>query len=268
MKYFGKTQFAAFRILFGSYLTIHFAQLVGYGKELFSKEGMIKDVLKLPTYGIHPNILFVYDQPWFVEAFLIGLTISSALFTLGLCRRVNATLLFYGWTCLLNRNIFISNPGLAYVGWLLLACILIEPGEKIGFLLTTQQREEEKKQKKTERWQVSNAIFYGSIMVMNIGYTVSGLHKLQGASSWIQGTALSHILSSVLARDHSLCTLVLRYSPEELLHYMTWISLFGEVSALFLGCFYHLRKWYWLFFMGFHFGIFVLINFSDLHWEC
>lgn len=274
MKYYTKTQFAIFRVIFGSYLIIHFYRLIKYGEELFSREGMIQDVTLLPTYGLHPNILFIFDSSVNVTLFLILLTLSSTLLTLGFYRRLNSLFLFYGWTCLLNRNIFISNPGLAYVGWLLLACVIIEPGERIGFLLNEKQKLQEKEQlnktcKSPKKWQVSNAIFYGSIMVMNIGYTVSGLHKIGGSPSWINGTALNHVLSSVLARniniiDISLIETILFYTPPTILKYMTWISLFGEVSALFLGCFYHLRKWYWLFFMSFHLGILALVNFSDL----
>jgi hypothetical protein len=32
-----------------------------------------------------------------------------------------AFILWYQWACLLNINVFISNPGIPYVGWLLLA---------------------------------------------------------------------------------------------------------------------------------------------------
>jgi hypothetical protein len=50
-------QFAWFRIIFGGYLAIHFAHLVPWGAELFSREGVIPRASLNPTSGILPNVL-------------------------------------------------------------------------------------------------------------------------------------------------------------------------------------------------------------------
>ncbi len=45
---------------------------------------------------------------------------------------------------------------------------------------------------------------------------------------------------------------------------MTWFSLFLEISFLPLGVFYHTKAMYWIIFIGFHLGILLVINFTDL----
>lgn len=93
-------QFAWFRIIFGAYLAIHFAHLVPWGAELFSREGVIPRASLNPTYGIVPNVLAWWDSPAFVTAFLAALIGLSVLFALGMARHLAALLLWYGWACL------------------------------------------------------------------------------------------------------------------------------------------------------------------------
>ena len=130
MKWYSRSQFSLFRAFFGAYLALHFAQLIPYAPELFSREGMLPEASELPTYGVFPNLLFTLDEPWEVQLFLGVLSYAAASFSVGVYRRRFALLLWYGWACLLNRNPFISNPGLAYVGWLLLMCTLVPKGEE------------------------------------------------------------------------------------------------------------------------------------------
>src|ERR1700722_7107357 len=112
-KWYTVRQLKIFQLLFGSYLAIHFAQLVPHATELFGRDGMIADPQLSPTYGYFPNILHWIDHsPTFLSAFFISLTCLSVLFALRLVSpRLIALLLWYGWACLLNRNVLISNPG-------------------------------------------------------------------------------------------------------------------------------------------------------------
>lgn len=224
-----------FRILFGLYLTIHFYNLIPYANELFSNNGLIDDPSLNPTYHIIPNILSVIEPRTFVQI----LSVLSASFTLGCYYDYYILILWYGWMCLLNRNVFIANPGIPYVGWLLLACFFI-------------QRNKENYRK----------IFWCGWFLMGMGYTISGLHKLQ-CPSWIDGSALYHILNSPLANDNIIRDILLS-SPAIILKIHTWLSLFLEISFLPLGMFYHTRLWFWCIYMIFHIGILLLINFTDL----
>ncbi len=263
MKWFGPTQFALFRIIFGLYLTVHFGQLRynGYASELFSNEGVIKDVTILPAYKKLPLFTFLFDDVISINIFMTFLILASIVFTMGYCRRRISIFLFYGWISLFNRNPLISNPSIGYIGWLLLACALIPAGERLGFMLTAKQRTDEFTKNKY-RWEVPDVLFYGSWIVVGISYTASGIHKLQ-CPSWIDGSALYYVLTSPLVRQDNPIVYLLLNTPYAT-QMMTWGSLFLEVSSLFLGTFRRMRSTYWLMYMGFHFGILTSVNFTDL----
>ncbi len=55
--------FAFFRIALGLYLALHFAQLLPYGAELFSNQGMLPKAQLNLTFGILPSPLAVWDSP-------------------------------------------------------------------------------------------------------------------------------------------------------------------------------------------------------------
>ncbi len=237
-------QFIFFRKIFGIYLTIHFLQLWPDASELFSRNGALPNAQDLPTYGKVPSFLFLYDDPLSVYLFILSMTVASVLLTLGKFQRISATWIFFGWVSLWNRNPFISNPSLAYIGWILLSFILVEAPQP------------------KKPWKFPSVIYHGYWIIVSMSYTVSGLHKLQ-CPSWVDGSALQHILTSLLSRDNFIVHTLLSL-PAEVLRWMTWVSLFAEISFLFLGLFKHLRKLYWFFFFSFHLGILTTVSFSDL----
>src|SRR5947207_183292 len=112
--------FMQFRAIFGIYLTIHFVSLFLYADELFGKR-MPFDPKLGPTYHIFPNILNYVDA----QLFLVFLSVISILFTIGYQHQICAIILWYGWAALLNRNVLIYNPGIPYVGFLLLAMSIL-----------------------------------------------------------------------------------------------------------------------------------------------
>ena len=114
-------QFAVFRVVFGLYLTVHFGQLFPYAGELFSGEGVIGDARLNPLYGLFPNLLAIWDDPIIARLFLATAVVLSFAFTAGVFRRSTAILLWFLWACLFHRNNLISNPGIPYVGLLLIA---------------------------------------------------------------------------------------------------------------------------------------------------
>jgi len=226
---------AYFRSSFGLFLMWHFEGLVVYGEELFGKE-MPYDPSLGPTHRIFPGP-FEYVAP---PAFLVGLCLISVSFTLGICERLSALLLWYGWAALLNRNVYINNPGVAYVGWLLLVFALVPPNNR----------------------QLKENMLYLAWFLMALGYTVSGLHKLQ-SPSWVDGSALRHILDSPLGRNNIVTTAILS-APDVILRFATWGSLALEILFLPLGLFKHTRKFFWVAYMFFHLGILATVNFADL----
>src|SRR5688572_16316215 len=118
-------QYSVFRLAFGAYLCVHFSSLVPWGPELFSDRGMLPRATASPLAFAFPNLLTAFDAPAVVTALLLGAAGASVLFATGLYDRAAALFLWYVWACLLGRNPLILNPGIPYVGWLLLAHVLL-----------------------------------------------------------------------------------------------------------------------------------------------
>jgi predicted DCC family thiol-disulfide oxidoreductase YuxK len=251
MKFYSPYHFSFFRIILGIYMVVHFISLVPYAPELFSSEGIFPEASLNFTYGIFPNILNYLDTPLQTKLFVIALVVISFLFACGIQRRLCALLLWYGWACLFNRNNLISNPGIPFVGWLLLAAAVIEPGEPFSLA-----------KKREEVWRMSGIIFTGAWIIMAAGYTISGIDKMN-SPSWMDGTAIIHLLNNPLARDWSLRTLLLSL-PEVLLKIMTWSILLMELAFLPL-CFHdRTRKFAWFGMVFMHLGILLIVDFADL----
>ncbi len=249
---FSTWHFSIFRILLGIYLTIHFWDLVDFAPEIWSSAGNLSDPTILPTYGFFPNILFWVTSPKFTQAFLWFLVLLASLFTIGFQRRIVSLLLWYGWACLAGRNPFIANPGLPFVGLLLLACAVTPHGE--AFAIT--------KAKKSETWRMPNGLYEGIWIIMALGYTASGIHKLL-SPSWVDGTAIVHLLNNPLSRDNALARQLLSL-PESILRLNTWGVLSLEILFAPLCFFKFTRKWTWLAMVSMHSGIVCLVNFADL----
>lgn len=250
--YYTARQFAFFRIAFGIYLAWHFATLIPYSSELFSSEGVLPNPIMNPTSEIVPSIFYL-EEPTHVSALLYSLMIISLCLAGGIFRPLTSLILWSGWVYLFLRNNFIANPGIPYVGWLLLICAVVPSGEGYSILTPLQ--------KQTPNWHLPPLIYWGAWFLMALGYTISGIHKLQ-CPSWIDGSALIHVLNSMLARDNWIRNSLLSFPF--ILQISTWVSLGAEIMFLPFGLFYHTRKWFWLLFLFLHIGILTVINFTDL----
>lgn len=137
-----QVSFRFFLCAFSTYLTVHFYQLLPYAPALWSSEGMLPNPLQLPTASFPSPLTSALTTPTQLQAFVAILTGCAGVIALlaTVCTRrmwealspirsCLCLLLWYGWACLWNRNIFISNPGLPYVGWLLLASALWPSGQ-------------------------------------------------------------------------------------------------------------------------------------------
>src|SRR5262245_37047023 len=185
-------QYSLFRTLFGLYLLVHFLQLAPWGAELFSSAGVLPDPSLSPLVNLFPNLLGLWDSPAVVLALLLGGSALALLFVVGLWDRVAAILLWYLWACLFGRNPLISNPALPYVGWILLAHALLPPAPYGS--LAARGRVDPR-----GSWRMPPPIFAAAWILMAIGYAYSGGTKLV-SPSWIDGSAITRILQSPLAR--------------------------------------------------------------------
>ncbi len=252
MKGYSPYQFAFFRILLGVYLTIHFVQLIPYAPEIWSHAGLLPDASLNLTYGVFPNLLNVISSPIQVQIFVGLLVLLALLFMIGFQRPFVAILLWYGWVCLFDRNNLISNPGIPYVGWILLACAVIPKGEPLSVTKT----------KTEEKWVFPMLLFVGAWAIMSIGYTISGIDKFY-SPSWRDGSAIFHLLENPLARDWWLRELFLSF-PDFIIKLMTWSTLTLEILFLPLALLTLTRKWVWLAMIFMHLGILAIVDFADL----
>ena len=245
-------QFAWFRIAFGAYLAIHFAHLIPWGAELFSHAGVIPDAGLNPTYGILPNVLARWDTPGAVTSFLLVMVGSSIAFAIGVARRPAAVVLWYGWACLFNRNVLISNPSLAYVGLLLLLTVLIPTAEPYRAFARKDERP----------FYFPAAVFHTAWILMAVGYSFSGAVKFL-SPSWVDGTAFWHVVNNPLARDWWLRDVFLLL-PMPAFAALTWGALALETLFLPLSLWQRTRPVAWASMVAMHVGIITLVSFADL----
>jgi len=243
-------QFAFFRAVFGLYLFIHFLDLTPIGFEIWSNTGMISDVTLNMTYGTFPSILYIFNEDYHITSFLTVMSLLSFFVMIGFWRRTSALLLWYGWACLLHQNNLILNPGIPMVGWLLLALAIIPDGE--GYSV----------ENKKDNWEMPSILFWGAWIIVGISYTISGIDKAM-APSWIDGSAITHLLNNPLARDYFLRDWLLA-TPEFFREILTWSALILEIFFGALVIFSRTRMFAWLMIMTLHIGILLIVDFPDL----
>ncbi len=226
--------------------------LIPYAAEIWSESGMLPDPQSNLTYGVFPNILYLITSATGVTIYIILLAVLSILFLIGFQRPLVSVLLWYGWASLFDRNNLINNPGIPYVGWLLLCCAVLPKGEPLSITKSTSE----------EKWQMPVILFYGAWALMAIGYTISGFDKFL-SPSWKDGTAMIHLLENPLARDWWLREFLLTL-PDWMLSFKTWTVLIIEMAFLPLAIFSITRKWIWLLMIGMHLGILMVVDFADL----
>ena len=110
-----------FRVCLGFYFFTLWSRLLPWGPELFSCEGLFSTPALSPFWGYFPSLFFYFDSPSSVLV-LQGLAILASLSLI--FNKASRSCAFYLWLFLAsayNKNPLISNPSLAYLGWVLLA---------------------------------------------------------------------------------------------------------------------------------------------------
>lgn len=236
--------FALFRVLFGCYLTVHFGSLLPYATELFSNNGILPDASLNPTGAISPT----WITPFIANALVLLSTVLSLLFTFGKWRRPVAIALWLVATLLLLRNNLTANPGLPYINLALVLSAFVPSGERLF--------------KATPGWEIPRSVLFIGGFLLALGYTFSGYTKLYSAS-WIDGSALRHVLENPLARPGFVRSFLLQL-PDRVLQVATWFALAAEL--LFLPLYYirRIRPWIWTTLLFMHLGLILCVDFADL----
>jgi predicted DCC family thiol-disulfide oxidoreductase YuxK len=149
----------------------------------------------------------------------------------------------------------ISNPGLPYIGWLLLAHACLPPAP-FGAWAARGRADP------GGGWRMPPTIFAAAWVLMALGYSYSGYTKLV-SPSWLDGTAVERVLDSPLARPGPLRELLLTLPPW-LLHVASWSAFSLELSFAPLAIFRRLRPWLWAVLLLMHLSLIALIAFADL----
>lgn len=238
-------QYSIYRVILGLYLCIHFIWLLPWAREVFSNQGMLADGSLSPLFSLFPNILFMSDSAFAICCLISTGILASICLMLGRWDRYAALLCWYVLTCLFDRNPFISNPSLPYIGWLLLAhaCLPLRKNQN-------------------EKWEVYPGVFFAAWVVMAVAYSYSGYIKL-ASPSWLEGSALRHVLNNPLARANEMNEFILSL-PDIILKFMTWSALALELFFAPLALFKSLRPWLWISLLGMHISLLLVIRFADL----
>ncbi len=247
-------QYSVFRAAFGAYLAVHFAQLVPWGAEVFSSEGVLP-ARASPLLAAFPNVLRLDDSPAMVTALLVAGVVLAIAFALGLKDRWAAVGLWYVWACLFGRNPLISNPGLPYVGLLLVVHAFL-PRAPYGSWDRRSQADP------GADWRMPGELYFALWVLMALGYSYSGWTKLV-SPSWLDGSAVRHVLEGPLARPGALRDALLEL-PAGVLRVFSYGALGLELLFAPLSLVRRLRPLLWAGLLAMHFSLITLIDFADL----
>lgn len=247
-------QYSVVRFLFGTYLAIHFAHLAFWGVEVFSSAGVLPSSAS-PLFKLFPGAFWISDSPAFVTSVLVSGSVLSVLFAVGFKDRWVAVVLWWIWASLFDRNPLIANPGLPYVGWMLLAhaCLAPRPyGSWDGRGAPDAG----------SGWRFPQPLHLAAWLVLAAGYSYSGYTKLV-SPSWIDGTAFAYVLESPLARGGWVGDVLLAL-PSAFHALLSWGALGLELLFLPLALMARARPLIWVGMLAMHFGLITLIDFADL----
>ena len=235
-----------FRVLLGAYLFVHFVHLLPWSAELFSNRGMLREAGASPLFHLFPSVLQFSDSPATVIALLVAGACCAVLLIAGRDDKPAALAMWYVLACLYARNPLIANPGLPYLGWMLLAHLFVPAAslKTIGV------------------WAMPRPIYVAAWVVLALSYSYSGYTKLL-SPSWVSGDTIQYVLENPLARDWFLRELFLAL-PNGALRALTWIVMYVELVFAPLALFRRLRPALWTTMLLVQFGFLFLLNFADL----
>ncbi len=242
------------RMLIGGYIFVHFAHLIGYATEIFSKEGVLS-LESSPFNQLIPNFLGFLDNPIALTVLLLIGCISGIFIFIGkfdgLASFISILILSY----LYMRNPLIANPTLPVVGWMLLSHMFIS---KTNFGSSSAKGNSFLH----SEWFYPRNIHLAATYMLGLAYTYSGYTKIL-SPSWVDGSAISLVLQNPIARDHLLNDVLLYISPIFLIA-LTWSVLVIELLYLPAYLFKKLRPWFWLAMLLIQFGFLFFLDFADL----
>jgi len=248
-----RSHFLLLRAVLGVYLAAYFACRVPFAAELYGPAGMISD----PSANVSSQYLPVLDAPFASEAtaqiLLLSFAVAGVLFALGIARRTCAILIWLGLMLLVHRNNLTLNIGLSYLGWLILATVLVPTGE--GGVWPSRNSGSNRE------WRFPRTLTYGAWLVFGLSYTFAGFEKI-AQPEWLEGSALRHILQQPLS--YSWASSLAEVAPETLLRAASWSALLCECACLGMIVIAPGRLCAWLSLTAMQLGILLSLDLYDL----
>lgn len=196
---------------------------------------------------------FGFAPSWFGAALLLAVT-ASLFLAVGLHDRAAAVIACCLGTWLVSRHPLLSNPGLPYLGFLLVAHACLPKGP-YGSLAARGRNDP------GGGWRFPPAVFAVAWVLLAVGHSYGGLTKL-ASPSWTDGSALARVLDNPLPRPGFIHDLVARM-PDLLLRVGTWGVLLFELLFAPLALLRRARPWLWLTSLSLHLPLILLIDFAD-----
>jgi hypothetical protein len=248
-----RLQFVWFRIALGAYLFCFFLVSIPYASEMYGREGMVPDPAVNYTRAIFPDPLASLDSPRAVHSILFIGALCCIPLCLGRWRQFVAAAIWLIFFALFLRNNFTRHVALDYVGWMLLFCVAVPAGEgRSPWSATTTGR---------ATWKMPRALYVAAWAIAALGYSLSGWAKL-GNPLWLDGSALSFILTGPLARDWVVTQMATELPL--LLQLSTWGVLGAELLCLPMALWSRSRAVAWVALTGMHVGIALLLNLGEI----
>lgn len=237
--FYKKSQLRFVNLLLGSLLCFQFLYLIPVSAELFSLLDFPGDKSR---WFQNLGIFQFTESSFLISVYLFVLAFLSLVFAFNIHSRWIAIFIWLGLLSLRGRNLLHSDFDWDYLGWLLLASVLIPNIHK-------------------KKWEMPWQIYWGAWLVLCVSYSASGLSKMI-SPLWQNGTAIEYMLSStftsrfVVPLDSTYLDLPLRI--------VAWSTLFLEALALPLMFFNYGRMIIWGGMTMVHIGAAILTPLTEL----
>ncbi len=250
----GPRHFAWFRLLLGLLVLGQLLAWWPWADELFTTDGLpaidpggpggVGDLFPSP---FAPG----GGDPANVRALLAASIAAALAFALGIARRAMALALWYCWTLLGLTSPLVQTVASAYVGWLLLASVLVPTGEPLRPLGRVRPG----------GGVVPRAVTICAWIVLAAAYGLSGLDKLE-SPGWRDGLALGAAVGLPYAREGAASALLAL--PQFVQQLATWAGLGVELAFPLLACLRWTRPIAWAAGVALQLGLLVLFAFPGL----
>lgn len=239
---------AILRLALGLYLAFFGILMIPYALEVYGTNGLVYSLEESIVYN--PLLFFMHIRSDFVLYSVLALQILLAIiFALGIHHKVMAVLLWLSHVYFFNLNPYANSPEYSYIGWLLLAFLLIPLGLPLSL------------SKKTDDWRMPKFLRDGAWIVLGVSYTNSGVLKAL-SPGWIEGTALVKVgLDEV--NSYGWTNYIANSFPHIFMG-LNWFVLLVELLAILFVWKSTSRKWFWICSVFMHIGVLLTMKLAQV----